>query len=187
MTTLTLSDLRRQFYGDAEDELAALQSFSNLGITLTNLLAIQKVKSGDTSRVNTTTETDDPHLVFPDLPIGIYTIQGGLFVEGSTTGDFKASIEAAPTDCVVRVGLMGQASTASASSGSQDNITRTRGATFIRGMIGAGTPLFMPVAGYMEVVTVNTDVSFKWAQNALDAVVPTIVLKGSWLGLQRVS
>lgn len=185
MTSLSLADLRKQFYGDADDELATLQSLVDLGASFDDAISIKKIKTADTPRLNDTTAADDLHLVFPALPVGMYILDGMLVFEGSTTGDLKFGFSN-HANITLNWVFPAQATGATTNTGSPNAGVGTSG-TFNRGTIGAGTPLVSPIYGALEVVTAATDFKAQWAQAALDAVVPTILKKFSWLRLQKVS
>lgn len=185
MTSLSLADLRKQFYGDADDELATLQSLVDLGASFDDAVSIKKIKTADVSRINTVTAADDDELLFPGLPVGTYILDGMLIYEGSTTGDIKFGF-ANDANITINWAFLAQNGAATGTTGSFNQAVGTAD-QFARGGVGAGTPMIAPILGALTVATAAADFKAQWAQNTLDAGVATILKKFSWLRLQKVS
>jgi hypothetical protein len=140
------------------------------------------VKSADTIRTNTTTLADDPHLVIAGLTAGTYAYQLFLAaIADSNTPDLKYQLNpSAGTLQGPRVGFE------QFESGAAADIE-------IKTALGADTTNNPPIIAFLDtwvrqtgyfVLSMDATVALQWAQNTIDAVNGTTLLRGSWLRIE---
>lgn len=146
--------------------------------------SVTKVKAAAESVLNSTALQNDDDLTFPIAANETWVVEWALYCDGSTTGDFRGAV-AAPAGAAGIVSMIGQAQNATTAFGAILNQAGALGAALGAGMVGAGTTL--PIVVRASVVNGATPgtVALQWAQNGLDAVVPTRVLALSAMVARR--
>lgn len=133
----------------------------------------QVVKSTSTSRTNTTTLADDPHLVFLNVAAGRYAFLAYItYSSASATPDLKYGMRISNAPTVS--GFVSQSDTPA-------NVFATA-PTGVTVAINTGTAQSISVKG-MVVVASTSDIALQWSQNTLDAVNATTLQQGCWCKL----
>lgn len=143
-------------------------------------------KTADTSRLNTTARVADPHLVNAVQANTTYEVNGMLVFDGSTTGDFSMDISV-PAGAALLYDTFGQGTAATTTEGTVLTGSAAGGSGRSFGATGAGTNMTIQLTGVMTVGGTAGNLTLNWAQNALDAVVPTILKTNSFITLRRVA
>lgn len=146
-------------------------------------------KSTDTARANTAAVTADPHLVVAVEASGIYSVELIGFVTGSQLGDIKGQFTG-PGGAAGNFGVMGFSTAMT-----------TTTATAILNQVGANVGLATSVSsgnisltqasmfiwkGLVTVAATPGNLTFLWAQNAIDAANATTLKAGSYLNAVKV-
>lgn len=143
-------------------------------------------KTADESILNSTALQDDNHLILPVEANSTYLIQAFIIYDGSTTGDINIgwSGPAGATFDWTPAGLTTGATTVSASVKLAGNPIGTADAL---GAVGVGTKAVLIAEGILIVAGTAGSLTFRWAQNALDAVNATTVFTGSVLRGRKIA
>lgn len=138
-------------------------------------------KPADTSRNNTTTLADDPHLIFTGLAAGRYAVDGFLNVVGGATPDFKLAWRCdnvgVDTSFVQTLGVDQSTGAIGAC-----NLNAFAASPFAGAFGLSGNQFGIAVHGILIVTAAASTAAFQWAQNTSDAGNVT-VREGGWLTL----
>jgi hypothetical protein len=153
-------------------------------VATTGAAAIPSIaKPSSTGRINDNVISVDPHLVFPNVAPGLYALGGLLLIDGGSNGDFKFRM------VVTAGGVFGDFNMTTTQQGEQSTgntsivIETDAVDTIVPIITGDRTNLILVAS--VE-VTVQGTLSLSWAQNNLDAVVTTFLVKDSYLTLSEL-
>lgn len=166
-----LSNEELELISVAGRDILGVENSQRLPTVETEPVTITRVKTADTTRSNTTTHTDDPHLVGLPVKAGrFYELQIGLIRFGDSDADLS----------VLLTGPAGMTSHATQTANTFD--------IFQSGMFVAvgGVEGKVDVTGVIFGATADGVVNLQWAQ---DTATPNDVtlLKGSWIKLTRLT
>lgn len=137
-----------------------------------------KVKTTDTSRANTTSLVDDPHLVIPVLANTVYSVDMYGVYQAGGTGLFTVRM-ALPSGATMSGGSW-HADTGTdewAACAVQESATPY---AFVGGLAGTGTNLVFRLQSSLHVGANPGNLSLQWAQQVSNGTA-TILRKGSWM------
>lgn len=143
-------------------------------------------KAGDTSRLNTTAQVADPDLVLAVQANATYEVSGMLNFDGSSTGDYAQNFTG-PAGATLTVNTLGQGTGATGQEGTVFTGRSALGTARSFGCTSAATIFTIQISGVLVVGGTAGSLTLNWAQNALDAVVPTILRANSSITLRRVA
>ena len=152
-----------------------------------------KYKSSTTSRLNTTTPTDDPELVCAMEANAIYMWEVQGFTSAQASIDLRIHM-AYPSGCVIYWGTPGTGSTSWVQSAAEGSITggqKLGDTSTFSGPLSIGTgsnAFYLPFSlrGIIIVGASSGNLKFQWAQQNISAVDAVAVSVGSSMFLQRV-
>lgn len=147
---------------------------------------LSAVKTVDTTINNSSTLVADPELTVLAPAGAVYEVHAILHYEATTTADLKVGISA-PSDATLKWGPNALVSSATATSGQIQTVTRgiAPGASISIGGAGAGSAMTCMAVGVLSLLTGGT-VAVMWSQNTAEAS-DAIVRSLSSLVLRRIA
>ncbi|MEU6365777.1 hypothetical protein ABZ876_08475 [Streptomyces sp. NPDC046931] len=148
---------------------------------------LPKYKAATTSRASTTTITSDPDITFSVVAGATYLVEGLLLFAADPAGDFKMGWTA-PASANFQWSCFGQASTASAGSGSviTDGQDLTSNSFGLGGVTDNNKTMTAQVRGYLTTAGTAGTFALQWAQITSSANA-TKLLAGTHVTLTRVA
>ena len=146
-------------------------------------------KSADTSRINTTTMSDDPHLTVSVAASATYIIYAYLIYQAGTTGDFNVGFTQ-PSGAAGSWQGTGLGRNVTASIGIDGYTVRMNtndvSTTQPRSYGGDNTNQAIQIMGIVRTSSAGA-FTVQWSQAAVDAGTATILRTDSWMQLVRVA
>lgn len=142
-------------------------------------------KNADTSRLNTTAQVADPDLTFAVVANATYEISGLLVFDGSAAGDYAQNFTG-PAGAGLMINTLGQGVGSAGLEGTVFTGRSVLGTARSFGCGGAGVLFTQQITGVLVTAGTAGNFTLNWAQNALDAVTPTILRASSFMTLRRV-
>jgi hypothetical protein len=178
-------------YRSAANTLATDDNFTVGGnLTVTGIgKTLFARKSADTSRINTTTMSDDPHLTVTVAASATYLIYAYLAYQAGTTGDINVAFTQ-PTGAAGSWQGTGLGRGVTASVGTDGFTVRMNtndiGTTQPRSYGGDTTNQAIQIMGIVRTSSSGT-FAVQWSQAAVDSGTATILRTDSWMQLVRVA
>ncbi|MGW2550715.1 hypothetical protein [Streptomyces sp. NPDC001635] len=182
-------------YRSGANTLATDDSFTvGIDLTVTGRLTVNgvgqslpKYKASTTNRTSTTSLAADPDITFPVVANATYLVDGLILFAADPAGDFKMGWTA-PSGAAFQWSCFGQASTATAGSGSiiTDGQDLTSTSFGLGGVTDNNKTMTAQVRGYLTVAGTAGNFVLQWAQVASSANA-TKLLAGTHVRLTRVA
>lgn len=142
--------------------------------------AIYRYKTADQVKTSEITPAVDNHMVWTDLPVGPYLVDGVLLVgTDNTFPDMRTNFGGNIENWTVGVVGVGTGTSTDSLMGTMGD-TAAAGVNADRGLISASDHCII-LKGYLE-VTVGGLVEFRWSQRQVGAQIIRL-FKGSWISL----
>lgn len=149
---------------------------------LNEMLPLEAMKAGNTSRTSTTALTADPDLVFALEANATYDFEMELLYNGGTNGssDLKFAFTG-PAGYGMTLGNISVTIPAGVGIGGG-----TQATTFTSGTVGAGNALMTRVTGRLTTSSTAGNLTLTWAQNTSSATATTLTA-GSKMRARRTA
>lgn len=143
-------------------------------------------KTSTQSVNNSTTLVNDTQLVTPSLlPNSVWLVEGVIFYDASTAGDFKLAWTA-PSGATLTWSGMGGGTGASSAPVNMGDQQRTLASAASYGGVGVGTIVDVIVRGVLTISSTAGPLQMQFAQNTADATNCTVDV-GSFLRLKQIA
>jgi hypothetical protein len=144
------------------------------------------VKNADESYLGNANMHNDTELVVTAQGgNSVYLLTGFIRYEADPTGDIKGTIQP-PAGAVLQWQGLGAAVGATSAEAVMNAGTYAHNVEVVYGGVGAGVPLGIRLSGYLTTGTTGGTVRWRWAQGTANGSVPSKVLSGSWLKLEKI-